>query len=56
MPKNLVILKEIKLYQEIDTQKYGNSPERYPKIQDQPRKSTQNNGTSPYHDICKLIP
>ena len=27
------------------TQKSGSTP-----------KSTQNNGTSPYHDICKLIP
>ena len=38
------------------TQKSGNSPKRYPKIREQPQKSTQNNGTSPYRDICKLPP
>ena len=35
-------------------QKSGNSSKRYPKIQEQPQKNIQNNGTSPYHDICKL--
>ena len=42
--------------QKNDTQKSGNSPKRYPKIWEQPPKSTQNNGTSPYRDTCKLPP
>ena len=39
-----------------DTQKSGNDPKRYPKIQKHAQKSTQNNGTPLYHDICKLPP
>ena len=42
--------------QKNDTQKSGNSPKRHPKIREQPQKSTQNNGTSPYRSICKLPP
>ena len=34
----------------------GIAPKRYPKNQKQPQNSTQNKGTSPYHDICKLPP
>ena len=49
IPKNPGIAKN-------DTQKSRNSPKRYPKIREQPPKSTQNNGTSLYHDICKLPP
>ena len=31
-------------------------PKRLPKIREHPKKTTQNNGTSPYHDVLKLPP
>ena len=54
-PKVWIIPKEIRFYQKNDTQKSGRSPKRYPKIRET-QKGTQNNGTSPYQDICKLPP
>ena len=30
--------------------------QKIPQNPEAPPKSTQNNGTSPYHDICKLPP
>ena len=32
----------------------GIAQKKYPKIQEQPQKGTQNNGTSPYQDICGI--
>ena len=37
-PKIWIIPKEIKFYQKNDTQNSGNSPKRYPKIQEHPKK------------------
>ena len=56
IPHNLDYFERKQILPKNDTQKSGNSPKSYPKIQEQPPKSTQNNGTSPYHDIFKLPP
>ena len=67
IPQNLNYSKRNKILPKNDTQKSGNSqknetqksensPKRYQKIREQPQKSTQNDGTSPYRDICKLPP
>ena len=36
------------------TRKSGSTPKKYPKIREYPQKCTQNNGKSPYRDICRL--